>query len=95
MIHYNHIEIFLKEVCDIKLEPNRFLFIFKNKRIRLERLFEIFIFKYINLIIMEKKYPPYTSYDYNYVNLITYWHHVAKLHILNVKWWTLIFHIIF
>jgi len=25
------------------------------------------------------------SYDYNYVNLITYLHHVAKLHMLNVK----------
>ncbi len=33
------------------------------------------------------------SYDYNYVNLITCLHHVAKLHMLNVKWWTLIFHI--
>jgi len=34
------------------------------------------------------------SYDYNSVNLIPYLHHVAKLHMLNVKWWTLIFHII-
>jgi len=34
------------------------------------------------------------SYDYNYVTLITYLHHVAKLHMWNVKWWTLIFHII-
>jgi hypothetical protein len=34
------------------------------------------------------------SYDYNYVNLITYLHHVAKLYMLNVKRWTLIFHII-
>jgi hypothetical protein len=25
-----------------------------------------------------------SSYDYNYVNLITYLHHVAKLHMLNV-----------
>jgi len=25
------------------------------------------------------------SYDYNYVNSITYLHHVAKLHMLNVK----------
>jgi len=33
------------------------------------------------------------SYDYNYVNLITCLHRVAKLHMLNVKWWTLIFHI--
>jgi hypothetical protein len=24
--------------------------------------------------------------DYNYVNLITHLHHVAKLHMLNVKW---------
>jgi len=35
------------------------------------------------------------DYDYNYVNLITYLHHVAKLYMLNVKWWTLILHIIF
>jgi len=34
------------------------------------------------------------NYDYNYVNLITYLHHVAKLHMFNVKWWALIFHII-
>jgi hypothetical protein len=34
------------------------------------------------------------NYDSSYVNLITYLHHVAKLHMLNVKWWTLIFHII-
>jgi len=25
------------------------------------------------------------GYDYSYVNLITYLHHVAKLHMLNVK----------
>jgi hypothetical protein len=25
------------------------------------------------------------NYDYNYVNLITNLHHVAKLHMLNVK----------
>jgi hypothetical protein len=25
------------------------------------------------------------GYDYNYVNLITYLHHVTKLHMLNVK----------
>jgi hypothetical protein len=25
------------------------------------------------------------NYDYNYVNLITYLHRVAKLHMLNVK----------
>jgi len=25
------------------------------------------------------------SYDYNYANLITYLHQVAKLHMLNVK----------
>jgi uncharacterized membrane protein YagU involved in acid resistance len=35
------------------------------------------------------------GYDYNYVNLITYWHYMAKLHMLNIKWWTLIFHIVF
>jgi hypothetical protein len=34
------------------------------------------------------------GYDYNDVNLIVYLYHVAKLHMLNVKWWTLIFHII-
>jgi len=34
------------------------------------------------------------GYDY-YVNLITYLHHVEKLHLLNIKWRTLIFHIIF
>jgi len=33
------------------------------------------------------------GYNYNYVNLITYLHHMAKLHMLNVKWWTFIFHI--
>jgi hypothetical protein len=27
----------------------------------------------------------YLNYDYNYVNLITYLHHVEKLHVLNVK----------
>jgi hypothetical protein len=26
------------------------------------------------------------GYEYNYVNLITYLDHVAKLHMLNVKW---------
>jgi len=26
------------------------------------------------------------GYDYNYDNLITYSHHVAKLHMLNIKW---------
>jgi hypothetical protein len=26
------------------------------------------------------------GYAYNYVNLITYLDHVAKLHMLNVKW---------
>jgi len=31
------------------------------------------------------------NYDYNYVNLITHLHHVEKLHMLNIKWWTLIF----
>jgi hypothetical protein len=30
------------------------------------------------------------GYDYNYVNLITCLHHVEILHILNIKWWTLI-----
>jgi hypothetical protein len=25
------------------------------------------------------------GYDYNYINLITYLHYVAKLHMLNVK----------
>jgi len=34
------------------------------------------------------------GYDYNYINVITYLHNVAKLHMLNVKWETLIFHII-
>jgi hypothetical protein len=34
------------------------------------------------------------SCDYNYVNVITYLHRVLKLHMLNIKWWTLIFHII-
>jgi hypothetical protein len=34
------------------------------------------------------------GYDYNYVNLITYLHHMEKLHILNINWWTLIFQII-
>jgi hypothetical protein len=34
------------------------------------------------------------NYDYSNVNLITYLDHVAKLHMLTVKWWTLIFHII-
>jgi hypothetical protein len=33
------------------------------------------------------------SCDYNCVNVITYLHHVSKLHMLNIKWWTLIFHI--
>jgi hypothetical protein len=37
----------------------------------------------------------YLGYDYNYIKLITYLHHIAKLHMLNVKWWTLTFHVIF
>jgi hypothetical protein len=35
------------------------------------------------------------SYDDSYVNLITYLHQVVKLYMLDVKWWILIFHIIF
>jgi hypothetical protein len=34
------------------------------------------------------------GYEYKYITLITYLHHMAKLHMLNVKWWILIFHII-
>jgi hypothetical protein len=31
------------------------------------------------------------GYDYNYVNLITYLHHMEKLRMLNIKWWNLMF----
>jgi len=34
------------------------------------------------------------GYDYNYVDLITYLHHMQKLHVLNIKWWTFILQII-
>jgi hypothetical protein len=40
MIHYNHIKILPKEVCDIKLGPSWFLKKIKNKKIKLEQLFE-------------------------------------------------------
>jgi cellulose synthase/poly-beta-1,6-N-acetylglucosamine synthase-like glycosyltransferase len=48
----------------------------------------------IIIYIFDKTHNTQLGYDYNYVNLITYLHHVEKLHMLNVKWWTLIFHII-
>jgi hypothetical protein len=54
MIRYNHIEIFPKEVCDIKLGPRWFFKFLKNKRIGFKRFFEIFIFKYLDLIVMKK-----------------------------------------
>jgi hypothetical protein len=46
----------------------------------------IYIFNMIHNIQLD--------YDYNYVILITYLHYVTKLHMLNVRWWTSIFHII-
>jgi hypothetical protein len=35
MIHYNHIEIFPKEVCNIKLGPSQFFEFLKNKELDL------------------------------------------------------------
>ncbi len=39
----------------------------------------------IIIYIFDKTHNTQLGYDYNYVNLITYLHHVEKLHMLNVK----------
>jgi hypothetical protein len=49
---------------------------------------------YIIIYIFDIIHDMHLNYDYNYINLITYLHHAVKLHMLNVKWWTLIFHIV-
>ena len=73
MIHYNNIEILPKEVCDIKLGPGWFFKFLKNKKIRLGQFFEFLNFQIPEPDYYEKnKYPPHISYDYDYVNLITY-----------------------
>jgi hypothetical protein len=59
---------------------------------------ELYIFyecMLLNFMLNDGKYLIYIFYkthnlqlgnEYNYVNLITYLDHVAKLHMLNVKW---------
>jgi hypothetical protein len=41
----------------------------------------------IIIFIFDTTHNIQLSYDYKYITLITYLHHMAKLHMLNVKWW--------